>query len=1252
MITNKDLEIQNTSYTNKDFGQIYPEQLDLVKNLTNKWDPEATNESDPGIVLLKLNAFIGDKLNYNIDKNTLEQFIVSATQESSMRRLTEMLGYNMRYYRSATTKVNFRYLGELGKTSTESESDNSDTLSSQSNFLIKAFDTTFKTEDDIIYTLLEDITVTVDNKLCTDKLVIQGELKQLTVLNTPQSDTNLIQLYNLDDQNRLYFPDIEVAENGIFINKEIYSTVNQDAWRRVDNLNNQDLGSKVFKFGFDSKKNLPYIEFPKDISDIIGEGLEIWYILSSGENGKVLNNKLTKFNSIKITYGDSSKPLTSLDDDKYVLSNSSSTEAYNPESLTEAYNNFKRVVGTFNTLVSCRDYSNYVNSYVDGYSDKLVSNCVFTDLRTDPEYSSVTFIRDQTGSSYYSNIVKTDIDASGYHNLIVHGTIPVNQDIQTLNQYEKTYQKLNTENIIDIETTIDDVKTINHNLTLPKSFNLVEADYILKANISTKYKVNSGEQKQIINNVKQALYTNFNANKVEFGEEIPYDTLVDVLKNSDTRIKNVMLDDPTIEYYICKSFDNSGAELKQKFDPSKHIDIILDNIKAGSLPLYGEDTSFKYDYNMNLNAVNSHKNLCAIDAQITIQKPSNDGYTLKTNEAIQLVEDSYITELAYPAYIYYAFSTDKKPVGDIAIGKDQTHRLGKNETLYIHYTDSSDELKYIKYGEGTVIKANFDIVNTQGISQINTDIKVENKAASKFVNFTERKSIDITYKTYTDDPSKYASYIPLYSVGTNEQIDILRRNEVNLPIGSSCFWYIKPRVGVYTEGKNPVINERGDLIFSKDPYNSNIYYYILEEGEFFIYPNDDMTSLNILTSGTKIEITKNNSDVISAMGTIKIPRSSDDIINISDLETSIEDGDVGTFKKSFKWQIINRPLNVVESAVSTFIEGDTLNSFGDLTSITKNWSKIKALKINNESVSISEETHPLVRSLLSITCSSQSPQKILDDQIVYLYTSDIGAEKDGEQVTISREQISINNIIQVSSSLDSYNDMIVLQDILYEESSSDNGYKPQTTPDGYYLHNFTSYKLISYTLDDGKYNLGKGATIQNLLNYAKEHNISLVTNSRDEYLIPFNVLKDFMSDKQSNNLTCTSNISNMYINVFNNSDATTTLLTPQSGTFTCDVSSIITNTGTLYISKPKVLLIYNYLNYLEKLQKGTLTKLLDKLKTETKFDWIGPRNNSKIIDSYDPLYSFFNVNNIYNKFTLPKIDFDQSEFNIVGSSKL
>ena len=62
------------SYTNKDFRDIYPELLDLVKKLTYKWDPSISNESDPGVILLKLNAIIADKNNYNIDKNVLEVF--------------------------------------------------------------------------------------------------------------------------------------------------------------------------------------------------------------------------------------------------------------------------------------------------------------------------------------------------------------------------------------------------------------------------------------------------------------------------------------------------------------------------------------------------------------------------------------------------------------------------------------------------------------------------------------------------------------------------------------------------------------------------------------------------------------------------------------------------------------------------------------------------------------------------------------------------------------------------------------------------------------------------------------------------------------------------------------------------------------------------------------------------------------------------------------------------------------------------
>lgn len=50
------------SYSNKDFRAIFQELLDLTKKLTYKWDPSISNESDPGVILLKLNAVIGDKI--------------------------------------------------------------------------------------------------------------------------------------------------------------------------------------------------------------------------------------------------------------------------------------------------------------------------------------------------------------------------------------------------------------------------------------------------------------------------------------------------------------------------------------------------------------------------------------------------------------------------------------------------------------------------------------------------------------------------------------------------------------------------------------------------------------------------------------------------------------------------------------------------------------------------------------------------------------------------------------------------------------------------------------------------------------------------------------------------------------------------------------------------------------------------------------------------------------------------------------
>ena len=109
MLSSKLSKIQGLSYTNKDFESIYPELLDLVKVLTYKWDPSISNESDPGVILLKLNAIIADKCNYNSDKNVLECFPLSVTQDQNARQLFAQLGYYMHWYRSASTDVTLKW---------------------------------------------------------------------------------------------------------------------------------------------------------------------------------------------------------------------------------------------------------------------------------------------------------------------------------------------------------------------------------------------------------------------------------------------------------------------------------------------------------------------------------------------------------------------------------------------------------------------------------------------------------------------------------------------------------------------------------------------------------------------------------------------------------------------------------------------------------------------------------------------------------------------------------------------------------------------------------------------------------------------------------------------------------------------------------------------------------------------------------------------------------------------------------------
>ena len=149
---------------------IYEELIKSIPLLTKSW--EAKDENDPGIVLLKALTAIADKLNYNIDKNTLEAFMPSATQEESMRKLTEMMGYTMKHYYSATGKATITY---------KSSNENPITDFSMGIYFPKYIN--LKNEDeDINYVTLEDFTIQKDQD-SREISIIEGELLECETNN-------------------------------------------------------------------------------------------------------------------------------------------------------------------------------------------------------------------------------------------------------------------------------------------------------------------------------------------------------------------------------------------------------------------------------------------------------------------------------------------------------------------------------------------------------------------------------------------------------------------------------------------------------------------------------------------------------------------------------------------------------------------------------------------------------------------------------------------------------------------------------------------------------------------------------------------------------------------------------------------------------------------------------------------------------------------------------------------------------------
>ena len=668
MITTKELNEVSLSPTKKDYYQIWNELLELASKISTRWSPDSTNESDPGIVLLKSLVAIADKLNYNIDKNTLEAFMPSATQQESMRKLTEMMGYTMKYYRAANCKVSISY-----------KDDNDVSLSTLGAIYFPKFINIKNEEEDVNYVTIEDFTLQ-ESESVRQVSALEGELVEC------ETDTdNIISMTHLDDNNRYLLPETNVAENGIFVCNIVDHVEGMsresEYWKPVDNLNTQLPGSLVFKFGFDSNENLPYIQFPDDISQLIKDGLRIKYVRTNGLMGNVSARTLCKMEVPALWGTATDENIKNLTAENFnVVNSSAATNGADPETLTEAYNGFKKTIGTFDTLVTCRDYMNKIYQMTVSDTDltPLVSNAIVSDIRDDINRSITLCSFNDYGICYSDRslpktVTKEAEDISGnpvtikatedmieHFDLILYPFSTI-YGINSKDEYVNSF-KINFENKNKIQYDLKNSKTISHNIVVPNDDDIAcIKNYLkLKAKITTVKKVTVAEELELLTKVYSAIYENFNCHKIDFGEEIPYETILEVIKNADPRIKDVNLDEPLLYTNIMK-VDNTEYPLvstgTNKFEDwaTMYNKLVLRNVLAGRIAAFNYDTDFATNYaETPYTGFTSPEKIVKLVSHFDASGiNSAKGYKLQDNEVIQFRTPNLKTAVTYPSYVNY-----------------------------------------------------------------------------------------------------------------------------------------------------------------------------------------------------------------------------------------------------------------------------------------------------------------------------------------------------------------------------------------------------------------------------------------------------------------------------------------------------------------------------------------------------------------------------------------------------------------------
>ena len=560
-------------YSQQDFSSTFEELLSIVEASTTKWNPRASTEADPGVVILKLMALLEDKANYRFDMSMAQAYLDSVSDRQSAFDLLHMLGYIMKNARAATGSV---YLTKIPSAWDSLEED-----ASKPNIIPRATVFTDATGTLKFFSTKE---VNIPDKLATNAQltvpVQAGEFFQVT-----KDGRSTFSIKDIDEDGKLFLGRTDLAQNSIYVRvvDELATAAangetqyDDSAWQYIDFAVLKPQGN--WYMVETSEDGEMYIQFPDDFATRI-KGSTQFIVEASCLSGASTN---IAAGMLSTTTNEELKAFFSI----------SQPDAFytgqDAESIAQATTNYYATKDVCNTIITASDFISAIryclrSLVADGEESKLgtryFSN-VLVETAQDRALPVRAICNGQEFTLFEPSVEDNDLikvigleSSEGYEGSFARFGEAKETGATDIELFEADIaQQLRNQRALDAKVKIDSTSKRILAVTTPE-MTIRMANYTQDKAAALKTKI------------QQYFYSTYRADLLTPGEALDYQRIVDDITALSPDILSVSMKELEYKLYD-KIREVDGVEADTPLGEDVREDATKRAVLAGQVPLY------------------------------------------------------------------------------------------------------------------------------------------------------------------------------------------------------------------------------------------------------------------------------------------------------------------------------------------------------------------------------------------------------------------------------------------------------------------------------------------------------------------------------------------------------------------------------------------------------------------------------------------------------------------------------------------